>query len=703
MLLIAVVVMMQFWIIQLAHVWTHNDESGELKSFRKGWVVQDSISAAKLSSESTTSMAHQPDRDQTVLIKPRILVGIISDSHTELAKTYRIRHRKLFTLWNDTRLCSFNDFVARNHEPKQSSNDDECQILYTFVLGAYTRNSTAVISPSSAMSPIPTIRLQDTLSNPLTVPEMPIKQPQYDDAFIESDVTILNIVENMNDGKTPTFLFWASQVAKEWNIPYVSKCDSDTFLRLPTMLQFLEHELPITTPNFAPSILTGALRHKAYWTSAPSKEAFWRETFYSGMHLYLSGSFYLMSRDLAEMAVTEARQLFENASLNSTNSDEGGNHDPSYLEGHEDHDAISMIQVGHERHLQFQSTPTSGSNGTVILDAFIQWIVIPKKCRFWEHPVKGKYRWGRIWARELRRKEEGVLVAPTFDSPLSSIRDGDKQSTKGDTKGNGYFLEKIPPTLLVVIGATDEQLRQRYRDKLIAQGSKICTPIYVKQHNTNLCDLYYFFIIEGEVSEDVTAGSGIVSLNTANNNDRGVDRNDVVKLSKAEYLDGNVGPTVILKYIKSLSNGSDDSFAFILFCKASHMVNLPQWFETIARPLSESSVSRRPHHLLIGDVRDKAQQPREFPSYRGRAGTKHGEEIFFHDEHENIHLYLGGDCFAISSTLLPVIASQEGNPENKGWIENHMGHDFSYLAYKANRTILHWVPITKSFAVWNPF
>jgi hypothetical protein len=114
----------------------------------------------------------------------------------------------------------------------------------------------------------------------------------------------------MNEGKTPTFLYWASQVAKQWNIPYISICDSDTFVRLQTtMLQFLENELRTATPDIAPPILTGALRHKAYWKLLPTKEKFWRETFYSGMHVYLSGEFYKMSQDLAEGPVTQARLL----------------------------------------------------------------------------------------------------------------------------------------------------------------------------------------------------------------------------------------------------------------------------------------------------------------------------------------------------------------------------------------------------------
>lgn len=54
---------------------------------------------------------------------PRTLIGIISsDSFNDC--TYRKRHRAMFEIWNDTRVCSL-DQVA-----------PECQVVYTFILGA---------------------------------------------------------------------------------------------------------------------------------------------------------------------------------------------------------------------------------------------------------------------------------------------------------------------------------------------------------------------------------------------------------------------------------------------------------------------------------------------------------------------------------------------------------------------------------------
>jgi hypothetical protein len=65
----------------------------------------------------------------------------------------------------------------------------------------------------------------------------------------------------------------------------------------------------------------------------------------------------------------------------------------SYVEGFEDHDISAMA---------FHT------------DIPVHMIVIAKRQRFWEHPVKGKTRWRRIWNRESARMQgipfEGELL-----------------------------------------------------------------------------------------------------------------------------------------------------------------------------------------------------------------------------------------------------------------------------------------------------
>jgi hypothetical protein len=145
---------------------------------------------------------------------------------------------------------------------------EECGIVYTFVVGAH-----------NASSGVPPYLLDDLRS--LVLDSIPL-MPRFKDVN-NTDVTILNIQENMYDGKTPTFLYWASQTAKKLNIHCVVKCDSDALLRLSALLMFLHRELPwnpspTTTettdtyslqrqgqPHLIRSTLMGAFQHKALW------------------------------------------------------------------------------------------------------------------------------------------------------------------------------------------------------------------------------------------------------------------------------------------------------------------------------------------------------------------------------------------------------------------------------------------------------
>jgi hypothetical protein len=128
------------------------------------------------------------------------------------------------------------------------------------------------------------------------------------------------------------------------------------------------------------------------------------------------------------------------------------------------------------------------------------------------------------------------------------------------------------------------------------------------------------------------------------------------------------------------------SLDFVLFCQVDWMVDLSKWF-----PLVQAQQSS-PHDLLIGDLRDKTQKPREFPV---------GNESHWYYHYENVHLYLGSECLAISTKLLPGILDQSrNNPDARAMLEGNLGHDIACLAYFIPRTLLHWVPIVKSHRFW---
>lgn len=102
--------------------------------------------------------------------RSRTLIGILSaDTRTDYS--YRRRHRQLFQIWNDTRVCSLAEL-----KQLPEWNRKQCQLVYTFVIGAATDpdSPTFIVNAS-----IPLYR-QDPL---------PSTQPDVN----QDDVTLLNI------------------------------------------------------------------------------------------------------------------------------------------------------------------------------------------------------------------------------------------------------------------------------------------------------------------------------------------------------------------------------------------------------------------------------------------------------------------------------------------------------------------------------
>lgn len=166
----------------------------------------------------------------------------------------------------------------------------------------------------------------------------------------------------MNEGKSPTFFYFASTIMKEYHIDYAMKFDGDSIFHLHDWFLFAHYQLP---PD-GHGIIGGALRHKAYWKATDPEgdmEKYWKLE-YDGVHLYVAGQCYFMSYDMCQVVAEEAQKA------------------KMYMEGHEDHDVSSMA---------FHSPRP------------VHLMTISKSQRFWEHPVKGQPRWERIRKRELAR------------------------------------------------------------------------------------------------------------------------------------------------------------------------------------------------------------------------------------------------------------------------------------------------------------
>ena len=102
------------------------------------------------------------------------------------------------------------------------------------------------------------------------------------------------------------------------------------------------------------------------------------------------------------------------------------------------------------------------------------------------------------------------------------------------------------------------------------------------------------------------------------------------------------------------------------------------------------------HHILMGQLRDKAEPPYEF-----RSSYDIRNESFFSKNYDSIHLYLGSDCFLLSSNLIPGIIQQARSPDARVYMEQHLGHDLSTLAYMIPETALHWIPILRDQEFWS--
>lgn len=173
----------------------------------------------------------------------------------------------------------------------------------------------------------------------------------------------------MNEGKSESFFYFASTLMKQQNnnIDYAMKFDADASLLFHKFLHFAQKELP-PAPHYR-RILGGILRDKGSWkTVSQPKEEYWIQE-YDRVHVYLAGQCYLLSRDLVEWVVQEAPRS------------------SSYREGLEDHDLSAMA---------FQSPQP------------VTLIIIQKKHKFWEHPVKGTPRWLGILKREKARMQGAI-------------------------------------------------------------------------------------------------------------------------------------------------------------------------------------------------------------------------------------------------------------------------------------------------------
>jgi hypothetical protein len=188
-----------------------------------------------------------------------------------------------------SRICTLQDFLNKTYSSNASGHhyNNFCQIIYTFVVGGGGGNGGTNVSfleyPADIM---------DRPDFQLLVSNDPLLQD-------ESDVLMLNIQENMNHGKTPSWFYYASTIVEK-GIDYVAKLDLDTLVSIPQLLSFIQEELrprPTATDIQAPPRVYGGILMDfeacggKYWPT---------RCFPAKGKIYMSGQFYFLSYDLVD-------------------------------------------------------------------------------------------------------------------------------------------------------------------------------------------------------------------------------------------------------------------------------------------------------------------------------------------------------------------------------------------------------------------
>lgn len=295
----------------------------------------------------------------------RILMGILCrESDVE----YQAMFRLLFSL--HPLVCSLGSYA------RDQNADSQCQFIYTFVAGGNKDNNA------------PTELIDDSI---------PILLEKKGD-----DLVILNIKENMEDGKSQTWLYYATTLMKNegLNFDYVGKMDTDTLIHLDDYFKFAEENLHPHPHNVR--TMAGSFRDKSWWPRFDRERLEGRnprERFFelhyngfkqdgiTGMHLYPAGQMYILSSDLAAIVVEDGKSFSSFASI----------------EGVEDHD------IGTIAFVKSQGKP-------------IHLIALSNKNIFWNHPVKKhKVGWEEKWKDEISRAK--TLFLPQNSTPPKEVEE----------------------------------------------------------------------------------------------------------------------------------------------------------------------------------------------------------------------------------------------------------------------------------------
>lgn len=287
-----------------------------------------------------------------------VLIGIFTQEQNE-EKHYRRQFRDVFRHHPYT--CTLHELKAHREAPRL---ENECKLVYAFVFGSNKEPD----APTEIIGRETQIEITESPANLLNESK-------------EGDLVLLNIRENMNQGKSFTWLYYASNyLSGHLGIDYIGKVDTDTLISMHSYFQFHEKFL-FPTPMNTNTLVGHFLDKRTTWRVNElerEKETHFR-TRWESVHVYCAGEVYIMSVDLANATAASAWLRPDVRQLHS--------------EMVEDHDVSTMA---------FLSTEDSKNPMNLIM--------IAKDKKWWTHPLK-RHRNIEMWSRLWQEEKEEVLAS----------------------------------------------------------------------------------------------------------------------------------------------------------------------------------------------------------------------------------------------------------------------------------------------------
>jgi hypothetical protein len=309
---------------------------------------------------------------------PRFLLGIFSHDVYKMEASRRQMIRDTYLRYyldhfntTQNRICALRDLL----DTSKTVTWKDCQLAYTFVTGGATQhNRTELLSTTTA-----------TTTN-TTLSSEQMKLPHS-----ESDVVALDIRENGEFGKSPTWFRYATLLIQEQNyfpVDYIIKTDSDTLLIPHRFFRWMDEQEQLV--QYQRTRVYGGVPMDKQTCGWPHHDHCNNLT----APIYMGGALYLISLDVAQYVVSKQcprSQLFL------------------------PHEDMAMANYVYSMNININMDMTSHNNGPSIRnfshpDAYLN---------TWKHPVKDPKRMKSLWRKFVTKKRQrakknnaaGALVA----------------------------------------------------------------------------------------------------------------------------------------------------------------------------------------------------------------------------------------------------------------------------------------------------